>query len=60
MCCVCCSAQTQMGYFLANSCRRCGGAIAVKSKEERALKDAQGVDVHAYEKVCERVRAAAG
>ena len=31
----------------------------MKSKEERELKDAQGVDVHAYEKVCERVRAAA-
>ena len=34
-----------MGYCLANSCRRCGGAIAVKSKEEKALKDAKGVDV---------------
>ena len=31
----------------------------MKSKEEKALKDAQGVDVHAYEKVCERVRAVA-
>ena len=41
------AACAQMGYFLANSCRRCGGAIAVKSKEEKALKDAQGVDVHA-------------
>ena len=36
-----------------------GSNTSRHSKEEKALKDAQGVDVRAYEKVCERVRAAA-
>ena len=47
------------GYILARSCRRCGGDIRVRGHEEKEEKDARGVDVHTYEKVCERVRAAA-
>ena len=45
-----------MGYTLALPCRKCGGDITVNSKEEKARKDAEGVDEHTYDKVCERAR----
>ncbi len=38
-----------MGYTLARPCRKCGCGILVPTKDEKARKDAEGVDEHTYD-----------